>query len=215
MDIDFDDRDLQRLENGLKVLKNKALPFATKQTVNQAAWSARADSQDNIREEFILRETGVEPSFGYRSLDDQLKEIFIEPNDRDTFKSSLVARNFSEEDLLFEARDIEPKLYFVEKGELTIYVKRAGEPPYRLRRVGPGSLLGIAGFFGTGTRSADIYAQATSDGRAYYLTKDKFSEMSDSHPHIVKALQSFILGVLSERFMSNLNILEILLRAEE
>lgn len=48
-------RDFKRFEADLRTLSRKALPFATKATVNGAAFMARRLSQEGIREEMINR----------------------------------------------------------------------------------------------------------------------------------------------------------------
>lgn len=51
----INDKDLKRLERELTTFKAKALPFATKATLNSAAFKARSYAQDNIREKMITR----------------------------------------------------------------------------------------------------------------------------------------------------------------
>lgn len=51
----INDKDIQRLQADLKVFAKRAYPFATKQTINKAAFTARGFAQDNIRENMVTR----------------------------------------------------------------------------------------------------------------------------------------------------------------
>lgn len=51
----IDDRQIKQLENELKGFKDRALPFATKATVNRAAFETRKVAQETIREDMVNR----------------------------------------------------------------------------------------------------------------------------------------------------------------
>lgn len=51
----IDDRQIKQLENELKGFKDRALPFATKATVNRAAFETRKVAQTTIREDMVNR----------------------------------------------------------------------------------------------------------------------------------------------------------------
>jgi hypothetical protein len=51
----IDDRDVKRLERELKGFKDRAYPFATKATINRAAFAAREIAQDFIKGKMIQR----------------------------------------------------------------------------------------------------------------------------------------------------------------
>ena len=53
--ITFDDRQLKKFERDLKLFANKAYPFATRQTLNDAAFTARKFTQLNIQNDLITR----------------------------------------------------------------------------------------------------------------------------------------------------------------
>lgn len=60
--LDADTKDLKRLERDLKTFAKRAYPFATKATINSAAFTARRKAQENIREEFVTRNRFTEQS---------------------------------------------------------------------------------------------------------------------------------------------------------
>lgn len=58
----IDDREIKRLERNLKTFKARALPFATKATINEAAFTARRIAQVGIRRKLITRNKFTEQS---------------------------------------------------------------------------------------------------------------------------------------------------------
>lgn len=53
--IEVDVRDVKQYESDLKTFAKKAFPFATKATVNKAAFETRKRAQANVEDDFVLR----------------------------------------------------------------------------------------------------------------------------------------------------------------
>lgn len=51
----IDDSDIERLERDLQTFAKRALPFATRQTLNSAAFSAQKTARKNVRNQMITR----------------------------------------------------------------------------------------------------------------------------------------------------------------
>jgi SulP family sulfate permease len=166
-------------------------------------------------ENTILREIGYEPKLDIHPLADQLATILEAEADRETFALYLEPVEFAATDYLVHARDPERQLFLIESGELTVYVSQGDGESYRLRRIGPGSVLGTAGFFRHGEAAALVSARADTGGRAYALSGQNYSRMTAEHPGLALAFQSFVLGQLSDLYANNLRVLEVVLRAEE
>ena len=165
-------------------------------------------------ENSILREAGYDPKLDAHPLADQLATIFDSRVDRETFASYLEPIEFAETDYLFHVHDQERQLFLIERGELTVYVDKGDGAQYRLGRVGPGSMLGAAGFFRHGGADALVSARADTNGHGFTLSADQFSRMTAEHPALALTFQTFILGQLSDRFANNLRVLEVVLRTE-
>ncbi len=116
---------------------------------------------------------------------------------------------------LFHVHDHEKQVFLIERGELTIFMDKADGERYRLRRVGPGSLLGIAGFFRDAEADALVSAQAETSGRAFALSADAYERMKVEEPALAMAFQAHVLSFMSDRFAKNLHALEVVLRSEE
>lgn len=60
--IRIDTKDIKQKENLLKGLARRAYPFATKETINSAAWDARAGTQELIKKKLTTRNKFTEQS---------------------------------------------------------------------------------------------------------------------------------------------------------
>jgi hypothetical protein len=60
--LKIDDKGIERLERHLKAFKSRAYPFATKATLNKAAFNTQTVARANLRKDFILRNKWTEQS---------------------------------------------------------------------------------------------------------------------------------------------------------
>lgn len=60
--LDIKTRELRRMEKDLELFNARALPYATRQTVNQLAWTTRRAWQGEIRERLVTRNKWTEQS---------------------------------------------------------------------------------------------------------------------------------------------------------
>ena len=58
----INDDDVKQLESDLKTFARRALPFATKATVNGAAFNAQREAKQNVREDMLTRNRFTEQS---------------------------------------------------------------------------------------------------------------------------------------------------------
>lgn len=58
----INDKDIKRMEGDLKAFADRALPFATKNTLNQAAFTAQREAREGIRKTMTLRNPFTERS---------------------------------------------------------------------------------------------------------------------------------------------------------
>jgi sulfate permease, SulP family len=165
-------------------------------------------------EDFMLREGGYLPDLVGYSFDDQLAAMFTTEAERNSFKSYLEIVGFAIGDYLFHAHEHKKRIFLIESGELSIFVDETYDQRYRLRKVGPGSLLGIADFFRQSKADALVSAQADTDGRAFVLGADDFDQMKRQDPEVAMAFQTFVLGFLSDRFATNLRMLQGIRKGE-
>jgi sulfate permease, SulP family len=165
-------------------------------------------------EDFMLREGGYSPDLESHSFDEQLAAMFTTEAERNGFKSYLEIIGFATGDYLFQAHGRKKRIILIESGELSVFVDETDGKRYRLRKVGPGSLLGIANFFRQSKADAPASAQADTDGRAFALGADEFDQMKSQDPELAMAFQTFVLGFLSDRFAANLRVLQGIQKGE-
>jgi hypothetical protein len=53
--LGIDDREIREFEKDLKTFADKAYPFATRNTINRAAFTTQKTARENVREEMVLR----------------------------------------------------------------------------------------------------------------------------------------------------------------
>lgn len=101
-----------------------------------------------------------------------------------------------------ESRD----LYFLEQGDVSVYIKPVTGETVRIRRTGPGTVLGELGFYLGTPRSASVVAE--NAGRAYRLTAASLQRMEKEHPALAAAMHRFIADLLAERLLRTTRTLE-------
>ena len=60
--FEIDTREIKRMESDLETFARKALPFATRNTLNQAAFMAQREAKEGIRAKMVLRNRFTEQS---------------------------------------------------------------------------------------------------------------------------------------------------------
>ena len=70
----------------------------------------------------------------------------------------------------------------------------------RIRRAGPGSIVGIAGFFRHGRQASLVTLRAESGCTVRRLTAEGYSRLSAERPDIASALQRQLLVTISDRY---------------
>jgi SulP family sulfate permease len=79
----------------------------------------------------------------------------------------------------------------------------------RIRRTGPGTVLGELGFYLDTPRTASVIADGP--GKAYRLTTESLDKMEVSDPELASALHRFMADLLAERLLRTTQTLEAVL----
>jgi SulP family sulfate permease len=122
------------------------------------------------------------------------------------FISYLSEVAFAPGDQLMRQGEESGDLYFVERGDVSVYLKPASGETLRIRRTGPGTVLGELGFYLGTPRSASVIAENT--GKAYRLTAASLERMEREHPALAAAMHRFIADLLAERLLRTTRTLE-------
>lgn len=153
-----------------------------------------------------LRECGDRASV--TALQD-LSRLFSGPDTAEEFVGYLTEVQFNQGDELIRQGDAARDLYFLEQGDVSVYLRPAAGEMVRIRRTGPGTVLGELGFYLGTPRTASVIADGP--GRAYRLTSDALGRMEDRHPALAAALHRFMADLLAERLLRTTHTLEAVL----
>ncbi len=97
-------------------------------------------------------------------------------------------------------------MFFLERGDVSVYLKPASGEAFRIRQTGPGTVMGELGFYLDTPRSASVIAETA--GTAYRLTTEGLNRMETEHPELAAALHRFIADLLAERLLRTTHTLE-------
>ncbi len=109
-------------------------------------------------------------------------------------------------DELIRQGDASRDMFFLERGNVSVYLKPASGEAFRIRQTGPGTVLGELGFYRSAPRSASVVAETA--GTAYRLTTESLQRMETEHPELAAALHRFIADLLAERLLRTTHTLE-------
>jgi SulP family sulfate permease len=101
-------------------------------------------------------------------------------------------------------------LYFVEQGNVSVYLELEGDKRTRLRTLGPGTVVGELGFYLGTKRTASVIAD--SPATAYRLTRSALARMRESEPELAAAFHEFMVRTLSEKLVDATQTLDMVLR---
>jgi SulP family sulfate permease len=100
-------------------------------------------------------------------------------------------------------------MFFLEAGDVSVFLKPANGEPVRIRRTGSGTVLGELGFYLNTPRTASVIADGP--GKAYRLTTEALQAMESEHPELATALHRFMADLLAERLLRTTRTLEAVL----
>ena len=138
-----------------------------------------------------------------------LARLFSAPAAADEFLGYLTAVQFNAGDELIKQGEAARDLFFLEQGDVSVYLRPAAGEMVRIRRTGPGTVLGELGFYLNTPRTASVIADGP--GRAYRLSAEALGEMEDRHPALAAALHRFMADLLAERLLRTTQTLEAVL----
>ena len=138
-----------------------------------------------------------------------LSRLFADEAAADEFLGYLSEVQFHEGDELIKQGDASTDLYFLEEGDVSVYLRQTAGEMVRIRRTGPGTVLGELGFYLNAPRTASVIADGP--GRAYRLTADALSRMENRHPALAAALHRFMADLMAERLLRTTHTLEAVL----
>jgi SulP family sulfate permease len=173
----------------------------------------RLESSDEALEAFedeLLRKAGLDPGLHEYSFDYTLREMFHNAAQIAIFREALDPIDVDAGTVLPPSDDSAGHLDFVESG--TLVVISPHDERTRIRRAGPGSILGIASFFKHGGPSSLVKIRAESVCRIHRLDTDSYFDLVSNNPQVAAALQRYALVAVSDRYANLITAFELVMR---
>jgi len=131
-----------------------------------------------------------------KGLADRLAEMFLRPDQVQTFMDYLMPEEASPGQVLLQGRDPSKGLYFLETGQVTVLFEGEQGKTRRLQTCQGGSILGEMRFFGKVPLSTAVVADLPC--RLYYLSMEALDRLKAEHPPLVYALEEYIVRLLCD-----------------
>lgn len=113
-------------------------------------------------------------------------------------------------DTVFRSGEAADDLYWVEAGELSIWFEDDGSAPMRIRRVGPGAIIGELGFITGEARSATV--RADTPVSLHRLTRDDFDRLRRDAPDLAIEVGTTLLHSVAHRLAATNRTVQALMR---
>jgi SulP family sulfate permease len=133
----------------------------------------------------------------FTSVQEQLQTFLPEGSDSERLRKYLEPRHLEEEEFLFHQGDNPNGLYFLESGQVSVFLELADGKTKRLRTYQSGTILGEIGLYANIPRSASVIADAPS--YLYHLSGEAFAKIEREDSHLAASFHKFIVNLLSER----------------
>ncbi len=88
-------------------------------------------------------------------------------------------------------------LYFVERGEISVFVTLGDDERKRVRTLGAGTVVGEMALYSGQPRSADVVAETSC--RVRRLSAERFARLQREHPSVAIQFHSFVVKLLAQR----------------
>lgn len=137
----------------------------------------------------------------HSGLSEQLWDDWPDPTTLSTFLQSLQRHELGQGQTLIRQGDAAGAMYFIETGEVsTLLESTDGQLPIRLRRHGPGTVLGELGMLLNSPRSASV---VTDSPVSYFLLTDSaLRKLKGDRPDVAADFYEFLSRLLAERVIN-------------
>lgn len=134
---------------------------------------------------------------GTQPLMKLMAEQLREPEAAEKLMRYLEKRDASEGEYLMRQGAAADEIYFIESGWVTVQLELETGSQIRLRRMGPGTVVGEMGVYTGAPRSASIVMD--DPGTVYRLSAENLRKMENEEPGIASQFHQFVVRLLAER----------------
>ena len=148
-------------------------------------------------EEALLRQAGIMPNATIESISDQLAALLPPGFDLTRLLHHLEQQSVAAGETIMQQGDAPEFLFFLESGQVTARLERAGLPPVRLETMRNGRVVGEIGFYLAQNRTASIVADEPST--LYRLSLHDLQRIEKEDPEAASLLHRLVVHLLAER----------------
>lgn len=159
-------------------------------------------------EQFLEAEFGL--SARDKAIEQQLQELFLTSEQVPLFMKYLEVVKISKDYILFKQDELSKGLYFLESGQVSVFLCLDNEQTKRLRTYNSGTIIGEMGLYQQTNRSASVIADR--DSQLYYLSRQAFDRIRREKPDLAADFHLFVVSLLAERLRYRENELRNLLQ---
>jgi SulP family sulfate permease len=161
-------------------------------------------------EEELLEVEGITAMYVPITLSAQLADGGFEKADTARLMSFLDRVEIKKGEYLIQQGDEADDLYFIELGNVSIYLEIEGGERVRLQTLGLGTAVGELDLYLGTSSTASVIADSLTV--AYRLTRAALSRMKEEEPELAATFHEFVAHLLSERLAATTRTLEAVLR---
>ena len=145
----------------------------------------------------------------FDEMDQALEKLEIFERFLERMEDYLESQTIESGGFLFQKGEKIRGIYFIESGQVSIFLDQTSGPRLRLRTMGAGSILGR---WGDCAREGTVTSVVvTKSGRIFHLSDDSLKRMEKEAPELALQLFRFISRVLSDRLCKTTGIIQNLL----
>lgn len=126
----------------------------------------------------------------------------LDPNQWQTLISFLTQHKLGAGELLIKQGEMDRTLYFLQSGTLQVYVDAGTPGNHKIALLQPGAVVGEAGFFAAGQRTANVEALSTCV--VWALRLQRFEELAVRQPPLALELVRRTAATLAIRMRHNM-----------
>ena len=115
-------------------------------------------------------------------------------------KTYLEKLDLMPKDILIRQGDESADLYFIELGQVSLYLEVEDNKLIRLQTLGMGTIVGELGFYLNTKRSASVIVDSRTF--AYRLTREAMQTMKTDDPELAIAFNEMMLNLVAERLVA-------------
>jgi SulP family sulfate permease len=205
-------------ESGVMVVLTHVSEIALRQMkkgglreLNQEIWKTFLTLDHGLEwcEDQLLRTENADRSVKKRTIREYLEELFPGVIEYTLLAKYLTRFETPVGHILIKQGQPSDALYLLESGLVTVIFNLEGGGAFRVRKMGPGTIIGELGLYLNFPRTADVITEEPCV--IYGLSRENMNLMNTNEPKIAAAFHDFMARLLADRLVHTDRILKTLL----